>query len=109
MAIMQQYLSGKQLTDAGNGQFIVTVNNPLDMDYAGMPAKGTLLPTDDMAGQGHAMPPGPITLSVDPLGGLSGRPVGTKAGWQVCKKDGGFLKFATDDAQACRFAVPYFE
>lgn len=87
-----RYLSSKQFNPLPNNEFTITIANPLDDNYEGLPPKGTILPgnpNDEDPAQ-HA-PMGPnCVLSIQPGGGFQVRAEGTKGGYERAIRDGGF-------------------
>jgi len=80
---LTRVLSGAQLTDKGHGKYSVTIANPLDVSYEGLPPAGTTLP--------GAQGPG-VFLSIQPDGGVQAR---KEAGaWESCTISGNLLIFS---------------
>lgn len=82
---MLQVISAKQLNDVGGGKFTVTIANPIAVQYAGLPAPGTVLP----GAQGSE-----VVLCVTTTGGIEARPKGTAGSWESCTKSNGLLVFS---------------
>lgn len=91
-------ISGSQLKPAGSGVAVI-VTNPLDIDYLGLPPKGTVL-------QGGPAT-GPVVLTITPSGDFQCRNVNAVGSWETAKKSGGFLVYSADGPP--RFLIPFAE
>ncbi len=88
------------LNDAGNGEFTVTIANPLTISFLGLPVEGTTLPGNET---------GPdCVLSVQDNGGqYQVRRQGTTGSFEKARKIPGFLRYEPRPGQV--YLVPYTE
>lgn len=89
-------VGGPQLQPSGSG-VAVMVTNPLDVDYLGLPPKGTVLAGGPASG--------PVVISVQPDGSIECRDPSARGAYEVAQKSGGFLVYSASGPQ--RFLVPF--
>lgn len=95
-----QLLNSKMLNDIGGGYFTVTITNPLQFSYVGLPPAGTTL--------GGGFTGNNCVLSIQPPNGEAQvRQSGTTGGYEKCKKQNGLLVFNPTGISS--FAIPYVE
>jgi len=98
-------LSGAQLRPVAGG-FAAIITNPLDIDYLGLPPKGTRLPD----GSGLPGPDGPCVLSVGEDNRFSMRKLDQIGNFETAVKQGMFLVYRCWGANDIhRYPIPFAE
>ena len=99
MPYIAEILGPKNLTTVGDNTYTVSLQNPLEVSYVGLPVKGV-----ELRGEHGAECRGWVTLSIDPNGNVQVRPAGTAGSYEQCRKQGNLLVYTTAGK---RFPIPY--